>query len=134
MCVFIRSFQTFFFFFSRVTYRFAFHPAHMLSSIWYFHYFFKKFWPHTEACGILVPQLGIKPMPPALRGRVSTTELPGKSPFSVFFLQLFSQSKFLVVLICIPRLLVRFNIFSCACLPSTFPLQCYVYSCLLLIY
>ena len=24
------------------------------------------FWPHQAACGILVPQPGIKPMPPAL--------------------------------------------------------------------
>ena len=24
------------------------------------------FWPHRTACGILVPQPGIKPMPPAL--------------------------------------------------------------------
>ena len=33
-----------------------------------------------QACGILAPQLGIKPAPPALEGKVLTTGLPGKSP------------------------------------------------------
>ena len=32
------------------------------------------------ACGILVPQLGITPLSPALRGRFLTTGLPEKSP------------------------------------------------------
>ena len=32
-----------------------------------------------EACGILTPQPGIKPIPPALEGEVLTTEPPGKS-------------------------------------------------------
>ena len=32
-----------------------------------------------EACGILDPWPGIEPMPPALEGKVSTTEPPGKS-------------------------------------------------------
>ena len=32
-----------------------------------------------EACGILVPQPGIEPEPPALEGEVLTTEPPGKS-------------------------------------------------------
>ena len=32
-----------------------------------------------EACGILIPQPGIKPTPPALEGEVSTTGPPGKS-------------------------------------------------------
>ena len=32
-----------------------------------------------EACGILVPQQGIKPIPGALEGKVLTTALPGKS-------------------------------------------------------
>ena len=32
-------------------------------------------------CGILVPQLRIKPTPPALGGKVLTTGLPGKSLF-----------------------------------------------------
>ena len=32
------------------------------------------------ACGILVPQPGIKPMSPALQGRFLTTGPPGKSP------------------------------------------------------
>ena len=34
-----------------------------------------------EACGILAPQLGIEPAPPALEGEVSTTRPPGKSRF-----------------------------------------------------
>ena len=33
----------------------------------YFHfYLFNFFWPHRVACGILVPQPGIEPAPPAL--------------------------------------------------------------------
>ena len=32
-----------------------------------------------KACGILAPQLGIEPAPPALEGKVPTTGLPGKS-------------------------------------------------------
>ena len=32
-----------------------------------------------EACGILAPQPGIKPAPPALEGPVLTTGPPGKS-------------------------------------------------------
>ena len=32
-----------------------------------------------EACGILTPQPGIKPIPPALEGKVLATEPPGKS-------------------------------------------------------
>lgn len=38
------------------------------------------------AGGVLVPQLGIKPMPLALKGRVSTTELPGSPHFHYYFL------------------------------------------------
>ena len=36
------------------------------------------------ACGILVPQPGIKPMSPALQGRFLTTEPPGKSPWNLY--------------------------------------------------
>ena len=32
------------------------------------------------ACGILVPQSGIRPLPPALQGRFLTTGPSGKSP------------------------------------------------------
>ena len=32
-----------------------------------------------EACGLLVPRLGIEPPPPALEGEVLTTGPPGKS-------------------------------------------------------
>ena len=38
------------------------------------------FWQRVT-CGILVPQLRIKPTPPALEGKVLTTGLPGKSLF-----------------------------------------------------
>ena len=37
------------------------------------------FWPHCAAYGILVPQLGIEPVPPALGTWVLTTGPPGKS-------------------------------------------------------
>ena len=41
---------------------------------------FMYFWIFgREACGILTPQPGIKPAPPALEGRVLTTGPPGKS-------------------------------------------------------
>ena len=36
-----------------------------------------------KACGILASQPGIKPAYPALKGRILTTELPGKSPDSL---------------------------------------------------
>ena len=38
-----------------------------------------------DACGILTPQPGIKPTPPALEGKVLTTGPPGKSqsPFLI---------------------------------------------------
>ena len=38
------------------------------------------------ACGILVPQPGIEPVSPALKGRFFTTGPPGKSPGHFFFL------------------------------------------------
>ena len=41
-----------------------------------------------EAYGILASQPGIKPIPPALEGKVLTTGLPGKSPGYDNFLQL----------------------------------------------
>ena len=40
-------------------------------------------WP--TACGILVPQPGIKPMSPALEGGFLTTGPPGKSLTTIFF-------------------------------------------------
>ena len=36
-------------------------------------------------CGILVPQLGIKPLPPALQGRFLTTGPPGKLLDFIYF-------------------------------------------------
>ena len=43
------------------------------------------FFSGPEAFGILTPQLGIKPTPPALEGEVLTNRLPGKSLFLIFF-------------------------------------------------
>ena len=37
-----------------------------------------------EACGILAPQPGIEPTPPALEGKVLTTGPPGKSLNPIF--------------------------------------------------
>ena len=37
-----------------------------------------------EACGILAPQPGIEPSPPALEGKVLTTGPPGKSLHYLF--------------------------------------------------
>ena len=36
------------------------------------------FWLHYAACGIFIPWLEIRPVPPALEGEVLTTGLPGK--------------------------------------------------------
>ena len=44
-----------------------------------------------EACEIFVPWWGIKPAPPALKGEVLTTRLPGKTPKEVFY---FSKQRF----------------------------------------
>ena len=44
----------------------------------FFFFVFFVFFGH-EACGILAPRPGIKPVPPALEGEVLTTGLPGKS-------------------------------------------------------
>lgn len=103
--MFIRSFRTFFFFFfpEWLTILHSIQksikdPVHMLISIWYFHYFFKKFWPHTEAWDILVSQLGIEPMPPALKGRVSTIELPRSPHFHYFFFS--CSDKYIVKIPC----------------------------------
>ena len=43
------------------------------------------FWLHPTACGILVPQSGIKLMPPALEGRVLITGPLGKSVSCLIF-------------------------------------------------
>ena len=40
-----------------------------------------------EACGILAPQPGIEPAPPALESKVLTTGRPGKSRHSGFYPQ-----------------------------------------------
>ena len=37
------------------------------------------FWLNHAACGILVPQIRIEPVPPAMIARCLTTALPGKS-------------------------------------------------------
>ena len=43
------------------------------------------------ACGILVLQPGVEPVSPALEGRVSTTELPKKCLYAIFFNSLFKM-------------------------------------------
>ena len=51
----------------------------------------------SEACGILVPWPGIKPMPPALQDTFLATSPPGESPlskFNVLFIALFCHSVF----------------------------------------
>ena len=45
----------------------------------------------VTACGILVPQQGIKPVSPALEGRILTTGPPRKSP-SYFIIVLVSEA------------------------------------------
>ena len=47
-----------------------------------FCFIFRFFGP--EACGILAPQPGIKPVPPSLEGGVLTTGPPGTSPYLYF--------------------------------------------------
>ena len=42
-----------------------------------------------EACGILASPPGIKLAPPTLKGEVSTTGLPGKSPFPIILIFFF---------------------------------------------
>ena len=49
-------------------------------ALWFL-FFFKLFWPHPAACGILVPWPGIKPVPPALEDKILIIEPPGKSWF-----------------------------------------------------
>ena len=38
-----------------------------------------------ETCGILAPQPGIKPIPPALEGKVLSPGLPGSPPSAFVF-------------------------------------------------
>ena len=38
----------------------------------------------SEACGILVPQPGIKPEPPPLKSKILTIGQPGKTPYYAF--------------------------------------------------
>ena len=49
-----------------------------------FFFFFNIFWLHPTACGISVPQPGLKPVPLHWQLRVLTTGLPGKSQLSLF--------------------------------------------------
>ena len=50
-----------------------------LQSLFQYCFFFMFWFFGHEACGILVPQPGIKPESPALKGKGLTTGLPGKS-------------------------------------------------------
>ena len=47
-------------------------------------FFFFYFWPFSAACGIFVPQPGIRPESPALEGGFLTTGPPGKSHHQLF--------------------------------------------------
>ena len=57
---------------------------HFLSLYWMLQYcFWFMFWSFgPKAYGILAPQPGIEPAPPALEGEVPTSGMPGKSPGS----------------------------------------------------
>ena len=45
-----------------------------------FIFIYYYFWPSSEACGILIPQPGMEPAPPAMEAPALTTGQPGKSP------------------------------------------------------
>ena len=58
-----------------------------------FVYFYFFFWPHRVACGILVPQPGIEPMPPAVEGQGpnhwTAREVPQAFIFAAYLLKTF---------------------------------------------
>ena len=66
----------------------------------------------SEACGILVSQLGIEPASPELQERFFTTGQPGKSPRFSFKISLLCQDSFLQFYIFSSRLFSIFVIFE----------------------
>ena len=77
-----------FFFFSTLKSLLNLLQCHICFLLWFFGH---------KPCGILVPQTGIEPVPPALEGEVLTTGPPRKSP-EIFFmwLQLIKNLQFSV--------------------------------------
>ena len=59
---------------------------------WFFFFFFNflLFWPGRAARRILVPQLGIKPVPLHWKRGVLATGPPGKFPASTFLLLIYN--------------------------------------------
>ena len=58
-----------------------------MNTFYLFKFFFLFFRPRRAACGILVPQPGIKPMPLQWKRVVLTTGPPGKSLHFIFYEQ-----------------------------------------------
>ena len=81
----------------------AFKKKSLLNLLQYcFWFFFFFFW--CEAYGLSAPQSGIEPGHPALKGRVLTTRLPGKSlHFSAFLPWSLSQCMHIICLNCPER-------------------------------
>ena len=57
----------------------------------FFFYYFFLFWPYPEACGTLLPRLGIEPAPPEMGGGFPTTGPLREVPCSVLLLMLRRQ-------------------------------------------
>ena len=70
---------------------FCYNIASILWAFLFFLFFFLPF--GHKACGILAPQPGIEPTPPALEGRVSTNGLSGKSLSSLSWVSVSSSAK-----------------------------------------
>ena len=75
--------------------RFSINPGRCIShGIFHAHYtFFFFFWPRCVLCGILVPQQGIRPMPPALEAwslnHWTTREVPPHTFFTCYLQRVF---------------------------------------------
>ena len=52
-----------------------------LDKLYWTIFFFSFFWQHHVACDTIASCSGIKPVPPAPKGRILTTGPPGKSQF-----------------------------------------------------
>ena len=80
----------------------AFKKKSLLNLLQYCFWFFFFFW--CEAYGLSAPQSGMEPGHPALKGRVLTTRLPGKSlHFSAFWPWSLSQCMHIICLNCPER-------------------------------
>ena len=76
-------------------------------------YIYMYFWSHHMTCGILVPWLGIEPMPSALKAWGVLTTLPGKSWCTIICFTGIrgSDSQFLKVIYAI------FSYYNIGCIP-----------------